>query len=116
MHIVCHDEKNESKEMIELEKNRKLITIKGIVIPVDWDQKGNPVSVVIATHTEQEYLVSNNSKGKELFSLIREGVEISGIVEEIAGIKIIKVKDIARCKLSNSFQLNDLASKKLENI
>ena len=98
--------------MIELEKNRRLRAIKGIVIPVDWDQKGNPSSVAIATHTEEEYLVSNDSKGKELFNLIREGVEITGIVKEIAGIKIIKVKDIARHKLNNSFEPDDLTDKK----
>jgi hypothetical protein len=98
--------------MIELEKNRRLIAIKGIVIPVDWDQKGNPVSVAIATHTEEEYLVSNDSKGKELFNLIREGVEITGLVKEIAGMKIIKVKDIVRRRLNNSFEPNDIAAKK----
>jgi len=98
--------------MIELEKNRRLRAIKGIVIPVDWDQNGNPISVAIATHTEDEYLVSNDSKGKELFNLIREGVEITGMVKEIAGIKIIKVKDIARHKLNNSFEPNNLTGKK----
>ena len=98
--------------MIELEKNRRLIAIKGIVIPVDWDQEGNPVSVAIATHTEEEYLVSNDLKGKELFILIREGVEITGLVKEIAGIKIIKVKDIARRKLNNPFEPDDLSYKK----
>lgn len=98
--------------MIDLEKNRRLRAIKGIVIPVDWDQKGNPVSVAIATHTEEEYLVSNDSKGKELFNLIREEVEITGLVKEVAGIKIIKVKDIARCKLNNPFEPNDLTGKK----
>lgn len=88
------------------------MAIKGIVIPVDWDQEGNPVSVAIATHTEEEYLVSNDSKGKELFNLIREGVEITGLVKEIAGIKIIKVKDIARHKLNNPFEPNDIAGNK----
>jgi len=98
--------------MIELEKNRRLIAIKGIVIPVDWDQNGNPISVAIATHTEDEYLICNDSKGKELFNLIREGVEITGQVKEVAGIKIIKVKDIARCKLDNPFEPDDLTDKK----
>lgn len=98
--------------MIEPEKNRRLIAIKGIVIPVEWDQKGNPVSVAIATHKEEEYLVSNDSKGKDLFNFIREGVEVTGLVKEIAGVKIIKVQDIARRKLNNSFGPNDLAGKK----
>ena len=98
--------------MIELEKNRRLITIKGIVIPVDWDQKGNPVNVAVATHTEEEYLVRNDSKGKELLNLIRGGVEVTGLVKEVAGIKIIKVKNIARCKLSNPLEPHDPTSKK----
>ena len=98
--------------MIELEKNRRLRAIKGIVIPVDWDQNGNPISVAIASHTEDEYLICNDSKGKELFNLIRKEVEITGVVKEVAGIKLIKVKDIARCKLKNSFEPNNIATKK----
>ena len=98
--------------MIELDKSKQLMAIKGIVIPVDWDEKGNPVSVAIATHTEEEYLVSNDSEGKELFNLIREEVEITGLVEEIAGIIIIKVKDIARRRLNNSLGPNYPAGKK----
>ena len=98
--------------MIELEKNRRLRAIKGIVIPVDWDQNGNPISVAIASHTEDEYLVSNDSKGKELFNLIREGVEVTGLVKEVAGIKIVEVKDITRCKLFNPFEPDDLTDKK----
>jgi hypothetical protein len=98
--------------MIEPKKNKLPVAIKGIVIPVDWDERGNPVSVAVATYTEEEYLVSNDPKGKELFNLIREGVEITGLVEEIAGIKIIKVKDITRRKLNNPFEPNDLAGMK----
>ncbi|MFB0564534.1 MAG: hypothetical protein ACETWK_02510 [Candidatus Aminicenantaceae bacterium] len=98
--------------MIDLKKNQRLITIKGIVIPADWDQKGNPVSVAIATHTEEEYLVSNDLNGRELFNLIKNVVEVTGFAREIAGIKIIKVKDIARCKLNNPFEPNDLNNKK----
>jgi len=86
--------------MIEQGKNSRLMTIKGIVVPADWDQRGNPISVSIVTHAEEEYLVSNDSKGKKLFHFIREGVEVTGLVKEVAGINIIKVKDIARCELT----------------
>jgi len=98
--------------MIELEKNGRLITIKGIVIPVYWDQKGNPVNVAIATHTEEEYFVRNDSKGKELLNLIRVGVKVRGLAKEVAGIKVIKVKNIAKCKLSNPLEPHDQTSKK----
>ena len=40
-----------------------MITVKGILIPVNWDQKGNVVSVAIATDEEKEYLVADPSEG-----------------------------------------------------
>ena len=60
----------------------KLITIRGIVIPMDWDEKGKVVATAISTHTEEEYLIFNDYKGKELLHLIQEVVEISGVVRE----------------------------------
>jgi hypothetical protein len=66
---------------------------------VEWDQKGNPVSVAIATHTEEEYLISHDPIGKKLLNFIRISVQVTGFVEEIAGKKIIKVKDVTRCEL-----------------
>lgn len=92
--------------MTDQEKIPQLITIKGIVIPVDWDQKGNPVSVAIATHKEEEYLICNDSQGKSLLDLVTKEVEVNGLLMDIAGINIIKVKDIAKCKLSNPFETN----------
>ena len=50
--------------------DEKLTTIKGIVIPVDWDEKGKVVTAVISTHTEDEYLIHKNYKGKELLDLL----------------------------------------------
>lgn len=98
--------------MTDQKKSQRLITIKGIVIPVDWDQKGTPVSVVIATHKEEEYLICNDSQGKSLLDLVTKEVEVTGLLIDIAGINIIKVKDIAKCKLSNPFEAKTLTSKK----
>jgi hypothetical protein len=98
--------------MTDQEKNPQLVTIKGIVIPVDWDQKGNPLSVAIATHKEEEYLICNDSQGKSLLDLVTKEVEVTGSLIEIAGINIVKVKDIAKCKLANPFEANPLARRK----
>ena len=70
------------------------VIIRGIVIPADWDEKGNVVAVAVSTYDEVEYLINieRHKKGEELLSLIRKEVEISGLVREDEGSKIITVK------------------------
>ena len=67
-----------------------LITIRGIIIPADWDEKGNVVAVAISTYDEVEYLIENHEKEKELKAFIREEVEVSGILKEEKNRLIIK--------------------------
>jgi hypothetical protein len=69
------------------------VTIRGIVIPVDWDEKGNVVAVAVSTYDEVEYLIENHEKEKELKAFIREEVEVSGILTEEKNRLIIKIKE-----------------------
>ena len=68
-----------------------ITTIKGIIIPVDWDEKGKVVAAALSTHTEDEYLIDNDRKGKELLHCIQKEVEVSGVTKENRGKKAIKV-------------------------
>ena len=70
----------------------RLITIRGIVIPVDWDEKGKVVATAISTHNEDEYLIDNDYKGKELLQSIRKEVEVSGVARENKDKKTIAVQ------------------------
>jgi hypothetical protein len=70
----------------------KPLTIKGIVIPVDWDEEGKVVAAAISTHDEDEYLIDPNYKGKELLHFVREEVEVSGVAKENKDKKIIAVQ------------------------
>ena len=70
----------------------KPLTIKGIVIPVDWDEKGKVVAAAISTHDEDEYLIDPNYKGKELLHFVQEEVEVSGVAKENKDKKIIAVQ------------------------
>ena len=66
-------------------------TISGIVIPVAWNEKGDVISVAIVTYNEEKYLVENNVKGQQLFSLLRKRVVIDGglvIRDKIKAIEI----------------------------
>jgi hypothetical protein len=68
------------------------ITIKGLVIPVNWDERGKAVAAALSTYTEDEYLIDNDYKGRELLHLIKEEVEITGVVKETKEKKIITVE------------------------
>lgn len=66
-------------------------TIRGIVIPVAWNEKGDVISVAIVTYNEEKYLVENNVKGQQLFSLIRKRVVIDGGLVTRDKIKAIEI-------------------------
>lgn len=71
----------------------KLITIRGIVIPVDWDEKGSVVALAISTPDEDEYFIDrDHHKGKELLHLIQEELEVSGVVREEEDKKILTIQ------------------------
>jgi hypothetical protein len=70
-----------------------LTTVRGLVIPVDWDDKGNVTATAISTHLEEEYLVDQNAWGEALLAFLRQRVKVSGsIVLKEDGKKFIKVK------------------------
>ena len=61
----------------------KLTTVRGIVIPVDWDKEGNAIAVAISSPDEQEYVIEQDKKGKELIGLIRQEIEVSSVVRRV---------------------------------
>ena len=78
-----------------------MINIKGIVIPVDWDAKGNVIGMAIATHREEEYFIEDDGKAAKLISFLRQEVQISGVLKDRGGKKFIK---IVKLSLKNSAQ------------
>jgi len=70
-----------------------LTTVRGLVIPVDWDDKGNVTATAISTHLEEEYLVEQNAWGEALLAFLRQRVKVSGsLVVKEDGKKVISVK------------------------
>lgn len=70
-----------------------LATITGLLIPADWDEKGNIIAAVISTYSEEEYLIDQDSKNEELLTFVRQRVKVSGLLrEDEHGNKMIKVK------------------------
>ena len=70
-----------------------LTTIKGLIIPVDWDDRGNIIAAAVSTYFEEEYLIDQNPWGEELLAFVRQRVKASGIVRDgNHGKKILTVK------------------------
>ena len=69
-----------------------MMNVKGILIPVDWDKKGNVVSVAIATDDESEYLIEDQDLAGKLKGQLRQVIEVSGVVRRARGKNTIKIK------------------------
>jgi hypothetical protein len=92
----------------EVKKNQgtgdELTTVRGIMIPVDWDEEGNAVAAAISASDEQEYVIEQDEKGKELRELIRQEIEVLGVVRKaIKGRKTVTVKSY-RLKTDGDWQ------------
>jgi hypothetical protein len=72
-------------------KRSDLITIRGIVVPADWDERGIVISINIATFDEEEYFIERNDVAEELFMRLGQGVEVTGHFQDVNGKKILKV-------------------------
>jgi len=81
-----------------MKRDNERVNIKGILIPVDWDDNGNAIRAAIFTGNEEEYLVEENEKGKKLLGLMQQMVEIKGMVREEAGRKVITVEAFGTLK------------------
>ena len=73
-----------------------MIRVEGIIIPANWDTKGTVVDLAIATRNEEEYLITDKDQVARLKPLLRQEVEIKGILQFQKGKKIIKVKRFSK--------------------
>lgn len=81
-----------------MEGQGELVRIKGIIIPADWDAEGNVTRTIISAFNEQDYVVDDDKKGKEILGLMQQEVEVLGTVREEAGTIIITVEELQQSK------------------
>jgi uncharacterized protein YacL len=85
-----------------VKKRTKMSMIRGVVIPMEWDEQGNVVSIAISSHDETEYLVDKGGRGYELLAFVRKEVEVGGEIREEDHKKVIKVKKYLVRQLADS--------------
>ncbi len=81
-----------SETGVKKPRSNKMTVITGVVVPTDWDERGNVVDIAISSHDEKEYHVDKKGKGPELLRLIRREVEVRGVIREEENRKVITVK------------------------
>jgi hypothetical protein len=63
---------------------KSIVDIEGIIVPVRWDNNGNPIAVALATSREEELLIDMKStKAGELLGLLQKKVRISGSITKL---------------------------------
>lgn len=61
-------------------RTNKYTTLEGLVIPAEWDDFNNVIAVKISADDESEYMVENDSLGRELLKHLSERVRVKGLV------------------------------------
>ncbi|UCG11433.1 MAG: hypothetical protein JSU72_12895 [Deltaproteobacteria bacterium] len=70
-----------------------MTTIRGLIIPVDWNDRRNIIGTAVSTNLEGEYLIDQNARGEELIAFLRQKVKVTGFVrEDELGKKVIAVE------------------------
>ena len=72
---------------------RQLADLKGVILPADWDRKGNVTAVSISATDETEYLVENFGKGSELIRLINQEIAVRGKTWGDGRFRVIEVTE-----------------------
>ncbi|MEJ2656212.1 MAG: hypothetical protein P8012_03330 [Desulfobacterales bacterium] len=66
--------------------------IKGVLLPVNWDENGSVQDIALYADDENEYIIVKDTKSKEMIKLLRQEVELYGIVQRKKGKNIISVE------------------------
>jgi len=56
------------------------VSLQGIIVPADWDHKGNVVAYTLSTFDEKEYRIDPESENPSVIKFIGEKVFINGIL------------------------------------
>ena len=70
----------------------KLISLRGVILPFDWNKDGNIIAIGLSGIDEKEYRIEGKAKKSELLGLLQKEVEVTGLLKEEAGTRTILLK------------------------
>jgi hypothetical protein len=74
-------------------RSNELVTLRGILLPMEWDEDGHVIAVGFSGTDEKEYQIEVKEKKAELLRLLQKKVEVTGLLREWAGNRVIVLKD-----------------------
>jgi len=85
-HSTLSSEHNASAKKTGMKRaeNREL-TIRGTILPLEWDRDGMVNSIGIESANGEEYIIFLNQAGEELFPFVDHMVEATGTVKKMYG-------------------------------
>lgn len=89
--------------LLEKPRYSKRVTIKGIIVPMDWDENGDPLEFGLHTHDEENIIIAKSFNNKKLKKLLNKQVKISGIINYFYyGDKTLQPIKVSRYDQENS--------------
>ena len=73
-------------------RREKLISLRGIILPFDWNKDGSVIAIGLSGIDEKEYRIEVKTKKSELLGLLQKEVEVTGLLKEEAGKRTILLK------------------------
>lgn len=77
------------------EQEKREITIRGTILPAEWDKNGHVTSIGIGTEDEEDYIIFLDKIGEKFFKLIDRKVEATGTVKSVYGDLVFTVHKYA---------------------
>jgi hypothetical protein len=71
-----------------------MVYVRGIIVPVKWDENGNVAGFGIETFDEDFYFIDGSREVGRLKQLMREEVELGGDIHLVSGKKTLNVREI----------------------
>jgi hypothetical protein len=72
------------------------ISLKGILIPSNWDEMGNITSLKIASANEKEYIILNQDVSDMIATYLRKEITVTGVLEQWGTVTYIHVQDVIK--------------------
>ena len=69
------------KSLIEMKSKKKEQTLRGTLLPIQWDENDRVVQIVLDTPGQVGYLIHPDGRGRELLQLLRQKVEVTGTLK-----------------------------------
>ena len=70
----------------------KIVTVRGIIIPVAWDEDGSVTALGLSSKDEKLYLLANNPHQEKLYDCLQTEVEICGVLKDEGSSKALILK------------------------